>query len=180
MNFIKKPTSIPGCFELLPAAHKDKRGLFIKTFHAGDFKALGLETAFKENYFSVSRKGVIRGLHFQTPPAALAKLVFCTQGEIFDAVLDLRRNSKTCGKAFTLKLTAKKANMLYIPKGLAHGFCALSGTAAVFYSATAVYAPQCDTGVLWNSAGINWPCKKPVISARDAAFPALKDLKFRF
>lgn len=180
MNFIKKPTTIPGCYEIIPTIRRDARGLFVKVSHVPEFKKLGLETGFKEEYYSVSKKGVLRGLHFQEPPFALTKLVFCVEGEVFDAVLDLRWRSKTYGKVFTVKLSSKKANMLYIPKGCAHGFYTLSKRAVMFYKTSEVYSPEHDTGVLWSSAGIKWPYKKPVVSARDAAFLKLSEYKSLF
>ena len=180
MNFLKIPTPIHGCFELIPKIRKDSRGMFIKIFHAPDFKKLGLDSDFCEEYYSVSKKGVLRGLHFQDPPAALSKLVFCVEGDILDAVVDLRKRSKTYGKSFTINISTRKANMLYIPKGCAHGFYALSKKVVMLYKTSAVYSPEHDTGILWNSAGIKWPCKKPVISPRDAAFQSFKDLKTPF
>ena len=180
MNFTKKTTPIPGCFEILPAIRRDTRGVFIKIFHAPEFKKLGLDTDFKEEYYSVSKKGVLRGLHFQDPPAALSKLVFCVEGDILDAVVDLRKKSKTYGKAFIIKLSTRKANMLYIPEGCAHGFYALSKKVVMLYKTSAVYSPEHDTGILWNSAGIKWPGAKPLISQRDASFPSLRDFKSPF
>lgn len=180
MNFEKKPTPIPGCYELQPVVRKDARGRFVKVLHAPEFKRLGLETRFTEEYYSVSKKGVLRGLHFQEPPAALTKLVFCVQGEVFDAVLDLRRKSKSYGKAFTVKLSAEKGNMLYIPKGCAHGFYTFSKTAVMFYKTSAVYSPERDKGVRWDSAGIKWPSKNYRVSPRDAAFPGLAEYRSPF
>jgi dTDP-4-dehydrorhamnose 3,5-epimerase len=180
MNFIKKATPIAGCYELLPTIRKDSRGAFVKIFHAPDFKRLGLGTQFREAYYSVSEKGVLRGLHFQNPPAAISKLLYCVEGEIFDAVLDLRRRSKTYGRAFTVRLNAKKANMLYVPEGCAHGFYVLSRRAVMLYHASGVYSPGKDTGILWNSAGIKWPSQKPLISPRDAAFGRFEDFDSPF
>ncbi len=173
MNFEKKATAIPGCYEIQPVVRKDARGRFLKVLHAPEFKKLGLETRFTEEYYSVSRKGVLRGLHFQEPPAALTKLVFCAEGEVFDAVLDLRRKSKTYGKAFTARLSAEKGNMLYVPKGCAHGFYTLSKKAVMFYKTSAVYSPEHDKGVRWDSAGIRWPAGKKLLSPRDKGFAAL-------
>jgi len=180
MNFIKKTTSIPGCFEIIPTIRKDPRGMFIKIFHAPEFKALGLDSDFREEYYSVSKKGVLRGLHFQKPPAAISKLVFCVEGDILDAVVDLRKRSKSYGKAFTVKLSTRKANMLYIPEGCAHGFYALSEKVVMLYKTSGVYSPENDAGVLWSSAGIKWPCKRPIISGRDSSFPAFNEFKTPF
>lgn len=180
MSFIKNNTPLPGCFELVPKIHKDKRGSFVKILHAPAFKKLGLAADFKEEYYSVSKKGVLRGLHFQTPPQDHTKLVCCLKGEVLDAVLDLRRKSATYGKHFTLKLDAKKSNMLYIPKGCAHGFYSLSANSLMLYRTSTVHSVENDAGILWNSAGIKWPAGKPLISPRDAAFPALRDFKSPF
>lgn len=179
MRVIKKVTSVQGCFELHATVHKDARGSFIKLFHAPAFRKMGLNSEFSEDYYSVSKKGVLRGLHFQSPPDEHDKLVCCLEGEVFDAVLDLRKGSRTFGGAFTTRLSAKKANLLYVPAGCAHGFFALS-RALMLYKTSTVHSPERDSGVLWSSAGIKWPCKKPLISPRDAGFAALKDFRSPF
>jgi len=171
MMFAKTEMAIPGCFELAPRKMEDVRGCFVKTFHHAAFEAQGLETDWREEYYSVSHKGVLRGLHFQLPPHDHAKLVYCVSGAVFDAVLDMRIGSPAYGRYATLELSAAKANMLYIPKGLAHGFYTLSEDAIMMYKVSTVYAPAADAGVLWNSAGIPWPEKAPVISERDSSFP---------
>jgi dTDP-4-dehydrorhamnose 3,5-epimerase len=180
MNFEKKATPIPGCYEIQPVVRKDARGCFVKVLHAPEFKKLGLETRFVEEYYSVSRKGVLRGLHFQKPPAAVTKLVFCVEGEVFDAVLDLRRSYGSYGRVFTLKLSSKKANMLYIPTGCAHGFYTVSERAVMFYKTSAVYSPANDSGILWNSAGLKWPCNRPTISRRDRELSDFTSFKSMF
>ena len=166
---------IKGCFELIPRVLGDERGTFIKTFHMDVFASHGLETEFAEEYFTVSRKGVVRGLHFQIPPMEHVKLVYCVRGEVFDAVVDLRRGSPAYGQHESFRLSAEEGNMLYIPRGLAHGFCALTEDATMMYKVTSVYSPEHDSGILWNSAGIDWPSGDPVLSERDKGFVALKD-----
>lgn len=180
MNFIKKNTAIPGCYEILPTLRKDARGVFIKIFHAPEFKQLGLDCEFREEFYSVSKKGVLRGLHFQTPPAAISKLVFCVEGDILDVVVDLRKKSKAYGKALTMKLSTRSANMLYIPKGCAHGFYALSKKVVMLYKTSGVYSPAHDAGILWSSVDVEWPSKSPAISPRDASFPSFTDFKSPF
>lgn len=165
--FTLKELDLKGCYEVQPIVRSDERGTFIKTFHYDAFKKLGLVTDFKEEYYSVSKKNVIRGLHFQLPPAAHEKLVYCAEGKVFDVVVDLRRNSATFGKHRAVTLDAATGNMLYIPKGFAHGFLTLSDKAIMMYNVTSVYNPECDTGIRWNSAGIDWQIDKPIISARD-------------
>ena len=164
------PTSLESCFSIHPKILEDGRGRFVKTFHKEIFLELGLQTFFPEEYYSVSSKGVLRGLHFQLPPQECAKLVYCVQGCVFDAVLDLRRSLPTFGEYYTLELDADKANMLYIPPGLAHGFYVLSERATMVYKVSTVYSPKHDTGILWNSVEIPWPDKNPIISARDSKF----------
>ncbi len=169
-HFEKKETPIAGCFELIPKVHADERGTFVKTFHADEFLSLGLETGFSEEFYSVSKRGVLRGLHFQVPPYDHAKVVHCAAGKIFDAVLDLRHGSPTFGAYFCCELSPEKAGMIYIPRGCAHGFYARSDGAAVFYAVTAPHSPSHDRGILWNSAGIPWPDAAPVLSQRDRSF----------
>jgi dTDP-4-dehydrorhamnose 3,5-epimerase len=166
-----KETGIPGCFEIVPNVFRDERGSFVKTFHYDTFQQLGLETGWREEYYSVSRKGVLRGMHFQLPPHDHCKLVYCPEGAVLDAVLDLRRDSPCYGQHCMTELSAENARMLYIPKGLAHGFYTLSGSATMMYKVSSVYAPSHDAGILWNSSGITWPDPNPIVSGRDSAFP---------
>lgn len=177
--FTLRETGLPGCFEVLFKRVEDARGAFIKTFHAKAFASNGLETAFVEQYYTTSKRGVLRGLHFQVPPEDHAKLVYCISGTVFDAVLDLRRSSGTCGKFAHVELSAEKANALYIPRGLAHGFAALTDCTMV-YNVTSVHAPACDAGIRYDSAGIPWPGSDFVLSERDRAFPALADFDSPF
>lgn len=170
-----RETIIPGCFEITPHRFTDDRGSFVKTFHHDIFHQQGLETDWREDYYSVSRKGVLRGLHFQLPPHDHAKLVYSTEGRVLDAVLDLRIGSPAYGQHVLFELTAETANMIYLPKGVAHGFYTLSNRATMMYKVSTVYVPACDTGILWNSAGIPWPDSHPVVSQRDKSLPALSD-----
>lgn len=173
--FEVRQTGIPGCVEIHPTVSEDKRGRFVKVFHRGEFRLNGWATNFAEEYYSTSVEGVLRGLHFQVPPRHHVKLVYCTQGTALDAVLDLRLGSPTFGKHALIELSAQRANCVYIPRGLAHGFCVASGTATLVYKVTTVYDPAADTGVLWSSAGIPWPVKDPIVSSRDAALPPLSN-----
>jgi dTDP-4-dehydrorhamnose 3,5-epimerase len=164
----------------MPRRQEDERGSFVKVFHRDTFTALGLVTDFPEEYYSLSRRGVIRGLHFQVPPAQHVKLVFCTQGWVQDVVVDLRAGSPTYRRHAAVELSAEAANLLYIPPGLAHGFCVLSGWATLVYKVSSQYSPEHDAGILWNSAGIDWTVDAPIISARDQAHPRLGDFKTPF
>ena len=168
-------STIKGCLELIPKIFYDERGSFVKVFHSEAFKSLGLEEVFQEDYYSKSLKGVIRGLHFQLPPQEHSKIVYCVNGSVFDVVVDLRVGSPTFGKYETFNLNSNDANMIYIPKGLAHGFCSLSESSTLIYKTSTTYHPKCDSGILWNSVSIDWPTKKPVISDRDSSFKPFSD-----
>jgi dTDP-4-dehydrorhamnose 3,5-epimerase len=174
-----RETAIEGCLELQPVLRADARGQFVKTFHSEFFSSHNLETNFREQYYSVSRKGVLRGFHFQRPPQAHNKLVYCTSGEILDVVIDLRVGSKTYGDHISLDISFGTGNILYLPEGLAHGFYAVTD-ATIVYNVSTVYSPEDDGGVLWSSAGVEWPDKTPNISERDLTFPRLDNLESPF
>jgi dTDP-4-dehydrorhamnose 3,5-epimerase len=150
----------------------DARGSFTKVFRRDrpPFEAL---EPFVECYYSTSRRGVIRGLHFQTPPHEHVKLVTCISGSAFDCIVDLRKASRTYGEAFYATLGPGEA--ILIPKGCAHGFCAVSEEATLLYHVTSVHAPAHDAGIHWTSADVPWPVSEPVISERDRALPHLHD-----
>jgi dTDP-4-dehydrorhamnose 3,5-epimerase len=171
-----RATGIAGCYEIRLMVHKDERGRFVKTFHSESFREHGLETAILEEYYSVSVRGVLRGLHFQLPPHDNNKLIYCIRGEVLDAVVDLRRESLSFGQHVLLKLNDVTCNMVYVPKGCAHGFYVLSKEAIMVYNASSVYAPEHDMGVLWNSAGIPWPDENPILVERDRSFKKLDEL----
>ena len=173
-------TSIPGCVELFPDVREDDRGRFVKTFQRNVFCEWALRTSFAEEFFSTSRKGVLRGLHFQVPPYALNKLVYCLEGRALDAVVDLRRGSPTFGQHEMFELNGKLVNMLYLAPGLAHGFYALTENVIMAYKTTELYSPEHDKGVLWNSAGISWPDIHPILSDRDKMFPPLAEFNSPF
>lgn len=119
-------------------------------------------------------------MHFQRSPADHVKLVCCIEGAVKDVVVDLRKNSATFGKHCVFSLSAEKANMLYIPKGVAHGFLTLSERAIMLYNVTSVYSPENDKGILWSSCGIDWQCDAPIISARDQTHPTLAEFDSPF
>lgn len=167
-------TAIPGCAEIRPAIRKDFRGRFVKVFQRELFSAAGLCANFTEDFYSVSHQHVIRGLHFQRPPVDHAKLVYCVAGQVQDVVVDIRIGSPTFGRYAVTCLSAEAGNMLYIPTGLAHGFCTLSETAVVIYKTSTSYSPLHDQGVLWNSAGIPWATDTPILSDRDQLHPPLE------
>jgi len=119
-------------------------------------------------------------MHFQLPPAAHAKLVFCLSGRVLDVVLDMRRNSATFGRSFGCCLETARAELLFIPAGFAHGFLALEDRSLMVYSTDAVHTPACDTGVAWNSFGFDWPVASPVLSERDRRFQSWREFSSPF
>lgn len=174
------PTAIPGCLAVHAPIFEDQRGTFVKTYHQGAFEQAGVSVTFAEQYCSTSGRGIIRGLHFQTPPHEHAKLVYCLSGTVFDVVLDLRRGSPTFGQTATFKLDPAGAAGLFIPPGLAHGFQALTSEALMLYNVTSMHAPEHDQGVRWDSCGIQWPLACAGVSSRDASFPALSEFNTPF
>lgn len=178
MTFVE--LAIKGVFKVNNFIAKDERGIFVKTYNEEAFLKNGFNISFEESYYSLSYKNVIRGMHFQLPPFEHEKLVYVTDGEILDVIVDLRRNSETFGKFVTLKLKAFD-NSVFISKGFAHGFLCLSDSATVVYNVATGYNPEYDTGILWNSFGFNWNhVEKPIISERDCSFLALKDFNSPF
>ena len=174
-------TELAGCYELQPLVRRDSRGAFTKIFNQGIFKELGLATDFKEEYYSSSVKGVLRGLHFQIPPADHVKVVTCVSGQVLDVAVDIRKGSPTYGKFHLCKLNGERGNMLYLPQGFAHGFYTLSSQALLLYMVTSEYAPNCDGGIRWDSVGIPWPeDEERILSERDKVFPLLKDFETPF
>lgn len=174
-------TKISGCFEIQLNIFSDHRGQFIKTYHHGLFTENNLNTNWNEEYFSVSRKNVIRGMHFQLPPHDHEKLVYCTYGAVMDVIVDLRNSSSTFKKHITIELSAQKGNMLYIPKGCAHGFKSLIDNTVMLYKVATIYNPDADSGIAWDSCGIDWGLESaPIISSRDNLFIQLKDFNSKF
>ncbi|UPT75662.1 MAG: dTDP-4-dehydrorhamnose 3,5-epimerase [Elusimicrobiota bacterium] len=156
----------------------DERGYFFEAFRADDWAKAGLPPLVQDN-LSRSRKGVVRGLHYQVPPKAVGKLVRCSRGRVFDAVVDLRRASPTYGKSASIELDDAGNRMFWVPAGFAHGFCALSDSADVTYKVTGYWSKEVDAGIRWNdpALGISWPVSaaEAVVTAKDAALPLLKD-----
>jgi len=166
-------TPLEGIFEIENKNFEDNRGLFVKTFHANTFAEHGLETDFKESFYSVSKKNVLRGMHFQLTPHDHAKLVYVIDGEILDVVVDIRKKSSSYGQCFSTILSSINTRSIYIEKGFAHGFLTLSNSATVVYQTSTVHAPEYDSGIRWDSFGFDWGVDKPIVSQRDEAFNAL-------
>lgn len=158
----------------------DNRGSFTKMFNEDFFKSNDLRTDMKESYYSISGQHVIRGMHFQTPPAEHTKLVFVNKGSIIDVVLDIRKNSATFGQYFTTNVTEDKPKLIYIPVGCAHGFLSLEDNTIVSYMQTSVYNKECDEGIKYDSFGYDWETNDPIVSVRDQSFVSLQDCKKLF
>lgn len=165
---------------LQPSIFGDTRGSFIKSYNSQEWEKIGIKFSLEEEFFSTSKRDVIRGMHFQLPPYAHNKVVYCIRGEVLDVVLDIRKDSKTCGHSFAISLSAENRTILYIPKGFAHGFLSQSDFSCMVYKTDKVYAPEYDAGILWNSFGFQWPIVNPVISDRDATFPEDTDFDSPF
>jgi len=163
-----------------PQLFNDQRGFFYESYNKNN---LDINIVFVQDNESKSNKGVLRGLHFQIPPNAQTKLVRCISGSIFDVAVDLRKNSKTYGKSFSIELSSENNKQLFIPKGFAHGFQVLSETAIVNYKVDNFYNPTSDSGIIWNDKdlSINWNHDlKPILSVKDLTLISFKDLKSPF
>ena len=177
------PTALPGVMILTPARFGDARGWFSETWNAARMAEAGLDLAFvQDNHSFSAEKGTLRGLHFQRPPRAQDKLVRCTRGTILDVAVDIRKGSPHYGQWVGIELSAENGKQLLVPKGFLHGFLTLTPDCEVQYKCTDTYAPDCDGAVAWNSAGIDWGLNggTPVLSAKDAAAPALADFDSPF
>ncbi|NBC58533.1 MAG: dTDP-4-dehydrorhamnose 3,5-epimerase [Bacteroidetes bacterium] len=180
-----KETALKGCFTIQPNVFEDKRGYFFESFNQEKFEEhIGKKIDFVQDNESKSQKGVLRGLHFQIPPYAQAKLVRVVQGEVLDVAVDLRKDSPTFGKHQSVLLTAKNKTQFFMPRGFAHGFLVLSDTAIFSYKIDNVYAPDHDTGIIWNDKDLNidWQFekKKLILSEKDKNLQSFKDFKSPF
>ncbi|ALO46414.1 dTDP-4-dehydrorhamnose 3,5-epimerase [Pseudohongiella spirulinae] len=166
-------TQLAGVYEIENSTFRDERGFFVKTFHRDTFKKYGLTVVFEESFYSISKKNVLRGMHFQKTPDDHAKLVYVVAGEILDVVVDIREGSNSFGHWYETLLSAENKKSLYLDKGLAHGFLTLSDSATVVYMTSTQHSPKADSGIKWDSFGFGWPISNPIISERDKNFPGL-------
>ncbi len=180
MPFEFKRLDIPEVILVSPKVFNDERGFFLEGYKKSEFFANGITVEFNQDNHSKSTKGVLRGLHFQLPPKAQAKLVRCIEGEIFDVAVDIRKNSPTYSKWVGEKLSAENKRMLFIPEGFAHGFVVLSETAQLLYKASNEYSKEHDRGVLWNDSqiAVDWGIDfEPILSEKDKNQPKLCELE---
>jgi dTDP-4-dehydrorhamnose 3,5-epimerase len=174
-----EPSTIAGVGRIAVPFFEDERGGFTKVFGAVALEQACIEFDVREMYWSRSHTGVIRGLHFQSPPAAVAKIVFTTQGVIRDVVLDLRVGSPTYATFSELELT-ETSGAVVIPRGCAHGFEVLDGPAVTCYLQDGPFDPAKDAGVRWDTAGVTWMTSSPIVSARDRALPRFETFESPF
>ena len=177
MNIV--PTSFEGLLIIEPTVFEDERGYFLESHHINRFRAAGIDQGFVQDNLSFSKKGILRGLHFQISRPQ-AKLVHAISGEIFDVAVDIRPASATFGRWSGVLLSEENKRQLFIPEGFAHGFCVLSQSAHVAYKCTEYYDPQDEGGIIWSDPdlGIDWPLKHPKLSEKDRKFQCLADLTF--
>jgi len=178
MNIIETP--FEGLLLLETVNFTDHRGGFQKLFNYDFFNENNLDTDFKELYFSVSKKNIIRGMHFQLPPFEHTKLVYVSKGSILDVVVDLRKQSKTYKRYFNIEINDSDAKCLYIPKGFAHGFLSLKDDTIVNYAQTSCYAKNADVGIAYNSFGFDWGLESPIVSERDINFERFENFNSPF
>jgi dTDP-4-dehydrorhamnose 3,5-epimerase len=178
-------TCFPEVRVVRPARPADSRGFFSEVYSHRAFAEIGIDTVFVQDNHSLSvERGVVRGLHFQIPPFAQAKLVRVVRGAIFDVVVDIRSGSPTFGRPSSVTLSAKLWNQLFVPEGFAHGFCTLEPNTEVLYKVNRPYSPDHDRGLLWNdpALGINWPgdAATAILSEKDRRQPRLAQLPVFF
>lgn len=174
LNVIQTP--LPGVLIIEPKIFADERGFFLETYHASRFREAGLKDEFVQDNHSRSRRGVLRGLHYQEPDGQ-GKLVRCSRGTVWDVAVDIRQGSPTFGQWTGVELSDENQKILWVPEGFAHGFCALTDEADLLYKCTRVYVAAHDRCILWNDPqiGIEWPVSNPLLSPKDAAAPPLKE-----
>jgi dTDP-4-dehydrorhamnose 3,5-epimerase len=172
------PLRLSGTFEIIAAPIHDERGYFQRAYDQALMRELGLQTNWvQENQSFSARKHIIRGLHFQRPPSAETKLVRAVQGAVWDVFVDLRNDSPTYGQWDAIELAADMHNMVYIPRGFAHGFCTLTESCLVQYKVDSCYAPGLQGGLRWcdPTLDIDWPTDSPLLSPRDRELGFFKD-----
>lgn len=172
-----KETGFDGLVELIPDIFHDNRGWFLEFYKESTLKEVGIDMRFPQENLSFSQKGVIRGLHFQRPPHAQAKLVTVLSGSVLDVVVDLRPNSRTFGKVYLCKLDSRQKNMLMVPEGFAHGFAALEDS-MFYYKCSSFYNKASESGIVWNDPQLNiqWPVSEPLVSDKDKVLPSFEEL----
>jgi dTDP-4-dehydrorhamnose 3,5-epimerase len=173
-----KETGIQGLVEIIPSVFPDSRGWFFEFYKEETLKKHGIPTSFPQENLSFSKKGVIRGMHFQRAPYQQGKLVSVIKGRVLDVAVDLRKESVTFGKVYYCELDGNRHNMLMVPEGFAHGFATLEDDTYFHYKCTNVYSKDHESGIVWNDPDlkIEWPVKNPSISEKDQQLPKFSEL----
>lgn len=177
MPFSFTKCEIDGPLIVEPRVFGDDRGFFLEAYKKTDFVSNGIDVEFMQDNHSLSSKWVLRGLHYQKPPFAQAKLVRVVQGTIWDVAVDIRKKSPTYKKWIAVELSGENRKMFFIPEGFAHGFIALTDEVQLMYKCSNEYSMQHDAGIIWNDPelAIKWPVANPLLSDKDAVLPLLKD-----
>ncbi|WP_243545761.1 dTDP-4-dehydrorhamnose 3,5-epimerase [Pseudodesulfovibrio tunisiensis] len=182
-----KQTDFPGLLVLEPRVFRDERGFFLETYSKRAFAEAGISCEFVQDNHAFSREaGVLRGFHFQRPPAAQAKLVWVTAGAVLDVVIDLRKGSPTFGRTYGIELRPENFTRMFIPKGFGHAYVTLVPDTEFMYKVDAPYTPECDSGIAWNDPdiGMDWESllsgRSPILSEKDRAQPAFADFESPF
>ncbi|MBC8216969.1 MAG: dTDP-4-dehydrorhamnose 3,5-epimerase [Planctomycetes bacterium] len=172
-----KETKLPGVLVVELDVFADKRGFFLETWSTARYEEAGIRGPFVQDNASFSRKGILRGLHFQHPQSQ-GKLVQVLSGEVVDVAVDIRVDSPTFGQWISEVLSGTNHRQMYVPPGLAHGYCVTSETALFSYKCTDFYNPTTEGGIIWDDPdlGIDWHTDEPVLSPKDAGYPRLKDI----
>ena len=175
-----RQTELPGVLILEPQVFGDQRGCLFESWSSTRYEEAGIAGPFVQDNIAFSRKEVLRGLHFQHPHSQ-GKLVQALSGDVFDVVVDVRVGSPTFGRWVAERLSEENRRQIYVPSGLAHGYCVLSETALFSYKCTDFYSPASEMGIIWNDPDlkIDWPIATPVVSAKDARCPRLRDIPAR-
>ncbi|MGD2079951.1 MAG: dTDP-4-dehydrorhamnose 3,5-epimerase [Nitrospirota bacterium] len=182
MPFTFIPLEIPGLMLIEPKVFGDERGFFMEAFKLSEFRAKSIEGDFVQDNLSRSKKGVLRGLHYQLNPKAQGKLITTIKGAVFDVAVDIRKGSPYYGKWVARELSEENRLMFWIPPGFAHGFLTLSDSAEIIYKTTEEYAPEFERGIIWNDPGIGikWPLESLILSDRDKALPTIDEAEINF
>lgn len=181
MAFEVKETAINGLFIIFPHYHADERGSNMKTFHKETFENYGLRTDFYETMITTNvQKNVIRGFHFQRPPYTQTKLYYCLSGKWINYSIDLRKGSPNYGKVIQIEMNSDERKLLYIPDGIANAHLVLENNTKVLYQLTSMYMPEYDSGIRWDSVGVDFGIADPIITEKDSRLPLFKDFDSPF
>lgn len=182
MAFKFTRTSIPDVVIIEPTVYEDGRGFFAETFKKSEFEREGMPTEFVQDNHSLSRKGVIRGLHYQLKKRPMGKLVSVIEGSITDVAVDIRKSSESYGKHVMVELSERNRRMLWVPEGFAHGFLSLENNTHVIYKCTGEYSKEMERAIIWNDPDLNikWRMENPILSEKDKLHPRLKDAENDF